>query len=54
MIAMPSAASSRMRSWMAALAPTSTPLVGSSNSSTSGASVIHLARTTFCWLPPDR
>ena len=31
---------------------TSTPLVGSSSSSTRGASASHLATTIFCWLPP--
>src|SRR5882757_6566758 len=34
-------------------APTSTPLVGSSSTSTSGSAASHLARQTFCWLPPD-
>ncbi len=52
--ASPSRASSRTSVWMAALAPTSTPRVGSSNSSTRGRAASHLAMTTFCWLPPDR
>jgi hypothetical protein len=30
------------------------PAVGSSATSTSGRGVIHFARTTFCWLPPER
>src|SRR5580698_6810842 len=38
---------------MSALAPTSTPWVGSSRSSTLGRWRSHLASTTFCWLPPD-
>ena len=37
---------------MAALAPTSTPCVGSSSSSTRGSLRSHFASTTFCWLPP--
>ena len=39
---------------MSCLAPTSTPLVGSSRSSTPGRRGSHLASTTFCWLPPLR
>ncbi len=35
-----------------AFAPTSTPWVGSSSSSTRGASRSHLPSSTFCWLPP--
>ena len=53
-IATPSRASPRMRSWMPALAPTSTPRVGSSKIRTPGWIASHLASTTFCWLPPDR
>ncbi len=52
--AVPDRASSRISSWMAALAPTSTPRVGSSKSITPGSSASHLASTTFCWLPPER
>ena len=33
--------------------PTSTPCVGSSSSSTPTSRASHLARITFCWLPPD-
>ena len=53
-IATPSRASPRMRSWMPALAPTSTPRVGSSKISTPGWVASHFASTTFCWLPPER
>ena len=38
--------------WISNFAPTSTPLVGSSSSSTRGSVASHLATTTFCWLPP--
>ena len=46
------AACCRIISWISNFAPTSTPLVGSSSSSTRGLVAIHLATTTFCWLPP--
>ena len=36
-----------------ALAPTSTPRVGSSSRNTDGCASSHLANTSFCWLPPD-
>ena len=39
---------------MPALAPTSTPRVGSSKISTPGWTASHFASTTFCWLPPER
>ncbi len=39
---------------MAALAPTSTPRVGSSTMRTRDSRASHFARTTFCWLPPLR
>ena len=48
----PRAASRRMISWISNLAPTSTPLVGSSSSRTFGDVASHFATTTFCWLPP--
>ena len=35
-------------------APTSTPRVGSSASRTTGWAAIERARSTFCWLPPER
>ena len=54
MMPMPSCASSSMRAWTSALAPTSMPRVGSSRMSTLGLSASHLASATFCWLPPDR
>ena len=54
MMPMPSWASSSMRAWTSALAPTSMPRVGSSRMRTLGLSASHLASATFCWLPPDR
>src|ERR1700761_6067295 len=51
--ATPLLASSVSRWWTSALVPTSMPLVGSSTMSTAGLGPSHLARTTFCWLPPD-
>ena len=41
-----------IRSKMSAFAPTSTPRVGSSSSSTRGSVSRALPITTFCWLPP--
>ena len=49
----PRAAKSRISAWICALAATSTPCVGSSSSSTPTLRASHLARMTFCWLPPD-
>ena len=51
--ARPSCASSLIRRWISALAPTSMPRVGSSMIRTRGAVASHLLSTTFCWLPPD-
>ena len=53
MTAMPSAASSRRIEWIVNFEPISTPTVGPLSISTSGLVASHLARTTFCWLPPD-
>src|SRR4051812_2279298 len=53
-MATPSAASSPSSRCTSALVPTSMPRVGSSTMSTLGPVASHLARTTFCWLPPDR
>ena len=52
-VAMPSAASLRISRCTWALAPTSTPRVGSSRISTRGRLASHFPKTTFCWLPPD-
>ncbi len=52
MTAKPSLARSSTRAWMAALAPTSTPRVGSSTIKSLPPRASHLAKTTFCWLPP--
>ena len=49
----PRGASPSISAWISAFAPTSTPRVGSSSSSTSGSRASALASTTFCWLPPD-
>ena len=49
----PRSAKSRISAWICALAATSTPCVGSSSSSTPTSRASHLARITFCWLPPD-
>lgn len=51
--ATPSAASSLSRRCTSAFVPTSMPRVGSSTISTFGPVASHLARTTFCWLPPE-
>ena len=51
--AMPSAASCESSRCTSALVPTSMPRVGSSTISTRGSVDSHLARTTFCWLPPE-
>ena len=53
-IAMPRAASSPISRWISALAPTSTPCVGSSRISTAGSVASQRASATFCWLPPER
>ena len=50
----PAAESSATLRWMSAFAPTSMPRVGSSRMSSSGAVASQRARSTFCWLPPDR
>ena len=42
-----------MSAWISALAPTSTPRVGSSRISTRQRAASHFASTIFCWLPPD-
>jgi len=52
-IAMPSSAMRRMRSWISAFEPTSTPCVGSSSIITLGPIASQQASATFCWLPPD-
>ena len=54
MMAMPRAASCTRIWCTSALAPTSTPRVGSSTISTFGSRASQRARMTFCWLPPDR
>ena len=46
-------ARSRTISKMAARAPTSTPTVGESRTSTRGVVASHFASTTRCWLPPE-
>ena len=46
-------ASSLRSRWISALAPTSTPRVGSSTISSLGLLASHLPTTTFCWLPPE-
>ena len=46
------AARSLIRRWISARAPTSTPRVGSSSSSTRDPAVSQRATCTFCWLPP--
>ena len=43
-----------MISWISALDPTSIPRVGSSKKRTRGRARSHFARTTFCWVPPER
>ena len=40
--------------WTSSLAPTSMPWVGSSRIRIRERAISHLARTTFCWLPPLR
>src|SRR6185312_400928 len=52
--ATPSAANCESSRCTSALVPTSMPRVGSSTISTLGLVASHLARTTFCWLPPDK
>ena len=53
-IASPPPASSLISRWISALAPTSTPCVGSSRISTAGDAASQRASATFCWLPPER
>ena len=48
----PASAAERISACISALAPTSTPRVGSSSRITDGWASSHLANTTFCWLPP--
>jgi hypothetical protein len=38
---------------MSRLAPTSTPRVGSSSTTTFGCGCSTLASASFCWLPPE-
>ena len=52
-MARPSAASARISRWISALAPMSTPCVGSSRISTRGFVASQRASATFCWLPPE-
>src|SRR5438270_10035 len=49
----PSAARRRMIAKISRFAPTSTPRVGSSSSTTFGPTSSHFPSTTFCWLPPE-
>ena len=51
---MPSAASCATSLWICALAPMSMPRVGSSRMSSRGFVTSQRARSTFCWLPPER
>ena len=51
--AAPRSASSASSRWISDFAPTSTPRVGSSSSSTAGSASSQRASTTFCWLPPE-
>src|SRR6185437_15391205 len=51
--ALPSSARRLMSWWISAMAPTSTPRVGSSKMMRSGSCTSDLAITTFCWLPPE-
>src|SRR4029453_11034326 len=52
--AVPWSARARICLWISSLAPTSTPWVGSSSTTTPGRSTSWRASTTFCWFPPDR
>ncbi len=52
-IAAPSAASRSIQACSSALAPTSTPRVGSSRIRMRLLAASHLASTSFCWLPPE-
>ena len=49
----PAAATSSMILRISSLAPTSTPMVGSSMTKTFGLVSSHFANRTFCWLPPE-
>ena len=51
---MPSPARSATSRWIWALAPMSMPRVGSSRISSRGSVISQRARSTFCWLPPER
>ena len=50
----PSPANARETRVVSPLAPTSTPRVGSSSSSSNGSPSTSFASTTFCWLPPGQ
>src|SRR5699024_2071834 len=52
--AVPSSATERIRSWISARDPTSTPTVGLLRISTRGRGASILDSRTRCWLPPDR
>ena len=49
----PSDASFNTNFWISIFVPTSIPRVGSSKIRYSGCVSSHLARITFCWLPPE-
>ena len=51
---MPRPARSERSRCTSAFVPTSMPRVGSSTMRSFGSVASHLARTTFCWLPPER
>ena len=51
-MAAPAAAACTSWACSTALAPTSTPCVGSSSRNTAGSRRSHLANMIFCWLPP--
>src|SRR5690606_14390230 len=51
---MPSRERSATSFWISALAPMSMPRVGSSRTSSRGEVASQRARSTFCWLPPER
>ena len=54
MTASPCAASLRISAWMSYFEPMSTPIVGPFRMRTLRSFASHRARTTFCWLPPER
>ena len=53
-MASPRPASSLMSRWISALAPTSTPCVGSSRMQQGRFAASQRASATFCWFPPER